>query len=530
MIRLTSPPRATLRRGGPLLLGALLPCSLLFGCGASAPARQPDPALAAPPALAQLQHPTFVFDDPATPVLPPDRARDWRDEVIYLVMPDRFFDGDPANNRDVDRADKGKFHGGDWLGLQRKLGYLSQLGITALWITPVVRQIDHPVTGAGFPDYPYHGYWAEDFTTVEPRLGTEAELRSLVQAAHGLGIKVLLDVVLNHPGYGSRFVQDGRMVRSTELGTCQESGDDLTNCLLGLPDFRTEDPTVAAQLITWQMDWIARTGCDGFRVDTVKHVDHEVWREFRRRIHAAHPGFFLLGEVWGALQHEEYASEFMGDQMDTLFDFGFNGEVEGFVLGRGRPVAFARYLANRHKFPARLPLAHYLDSHDVPTFLHRLQGDTSKAVLAAVLQLTSLGIPVITWGNEVGRRGGEWPHNRSHMLWGEEQDQGLLSTYRKLIAIRKAHPALSRGGFVSLHTGEHALVYLREAAEGEDRVIVALNRGEQDAPVELQLTAAAAAVTRWQELFLDAGSALAATDGKLTLTIPAGGARIRAAP
>ncbi len=443
--------------------------------------------------------------------------RDWRDEILYFVMTDRFFDGDTSNDRDVDKAAKGAFHGGDLAGLVAKLDYLTDLGITALWITPVVEQIDHPVHGAGFPDWGYHGYWAEHFDRVEPRLGTEADLRRLVDEAHRRGIRVLLDVVLNHPGYGSHFAKDPRWCRSTELGTCEETEDPVKMCLLGLPDFRTEDPWVADKLMTWQISWIDRTGCDGFRVDTVKHVEHEVWREFRRRIHQRHPGFFLLGEVWGATMHEAYASEFMGDQMDSLFDFGFDGAVEGFVQGRGRAAAFAHYLETRHRFlPGRMVLAHYLDTHDVPGMLYRLGGDRDKLALAAFIQLVSIGIPVITWGDEVGRVGGEWPDNRSDMPWGDAQDRGLLEKYRALIRFRRAHRALSRGGIQVLYAEGDVVALLRTWEQ--DLVLVAFNRGTGEAGVSIPMPPGLPG--SWADGLSRAAGGVEVTGGTLAITVP----------
>jgi len=483
---------------------ALGACALL-GCAAGG-AKGREPALGGGAEAAQAL-PQRLMDE-----------RDWRDEVIYFVMTDRFFNGDPRNDRDVALGDKGAFHGGDFAGLTAKLDYLAELGITALWITPIVEQIDHPVHGAGFADWGYHGYWAENFEAVEPRLGSLRELQELVRQAHARKIKVLIDVVINHPGYGSHFAKEARWVRSEELGTCDETADDVKKCLSGLPDFRTEDPQVASQLIDWQVAWIERTGCDGFRVDTVKHVEHEVWREFRRRILARHPGFFLLGEVWGATQHEDYASEYLGDQMDSLVDFGFHGAAEGFVQGRGRPGAYAHFLSQRHGYPQRMVLAHYLDSHDETSMLFRLEGDRAKMTLVAALQMTSLGIPIVTWGNEVGRRGGEWPESRSDMLWGEAQDSQLHGTYRKLIALRRRHRSLSRGGLQRLHAGQDTLALLRSLPGDEDPVITAYNRGAQPATIELTLSPGLSARARWTDAL--GGATFAVAEGKLSLALP----------
>jgi hypothetical protein len=176
--------------------------------------------------------------------------RDWSDAVLYFVILDRFANGDPANDRGVDPRRQGGLPRRRPAGLRQQLDEISGLGATALWITPVVQNIEGYVTGAGFPDWAYHGYWADDFEALDPRFGSEAELRQLVEEAHARGLKVLLDVVYNHVGYGSRYLTDPRTsgwLRSEERGTC--GTDDLTLCVAGLPDLRTEDPDVAAYLL-----------------------------------------------------------------------------------------------------------------------------------------------------------------------------------------------------------------------------------------------------------------------------------------
>ncbi|HEY0094599.1 MAG TPA: alpha-amylase family glycosyl hydrolase, partial [Archangium sp.] len=237
-----------------------------------------------------------------TPPAPPTVApRPWSDEVLYFVVVDRFADGDAANNLQVDTKAPGAFHGGDLKGLREQLDELSSLGVTALWITPVVKNIDGFVTGAGFADWGYHGYWAEDFHQLDARFGSEQELKALVDAAHQRGIRVLLDVVYNHPGYDSHYQKEPQTrgwLRSGEQGTCGQ--DDVTSCVSGLPDFKTEEPEVARYLLDAQLAWGKRSGVDGFRLDTVKHVDHPFWKEHRRRTREElGPHFFLLGEVWG---------------------------------------------------------------------------------------------------------------------------------------------------------------------------------------------------------------------------------------
>jgi glycosidase len=429
-------------------------------------------------------------------------ARPWSDDILYFVLVDRFADGDPGNNANVDRKAKGAFHGGDLKGLLAQLDEIASLGVTAIWVNPLVKNIPGHVDGAGFPDWAYHGYWADDFTTLDPRFGTEEDLRKLVEACHARGIKVLLDVVYNHAGYDTRYLRDPKTrkwLRSTIVGDCGE--DDLTSCLAGLPDFKTEQPEVAKFLLDAQIAWAKRSGIDGFRLDTVKHVDHPFWQEHRKRTRAElGRQFFLLGEVFGA-DAEGLEPWFEPDEMDAGFDFGFQGNVLGFVQGRGRTVAFNRYLEMRQKVRPGHLVAHYLSTHDTTGALFQLKGDMALFRLAAVLLFTTSGIPVVYYGEEVGRLGGEWPDNRSDMPWGTRdvlpgaglpRDDALRRDYQKLIGIRKAHPALSRGNHIALSTEGDLYVFARRDAASKDLVVVAVNRGSEPA------TATFAAPREWE--------------------------------
>ena len=438
--------------------------------------------LAAPPAsgTASLASPR--------PVIPQES---WRDGVLYFVIVDRFADGDSGNNRNVDRNAKGTFHGGDFAGLRQQLGELADLGVTALWITPVVKNIEGFVTGAGFPDWGYHGYWADDFYAVDPRFGTEAELKALVDDAHARGMKVLLDVVYNHAGYDSYLAKDPKTrgwFRTEALGTCGK--DDLTSCVSGLPDFKTELPEVADYLLTAQLGLAKRVGVDGFRLDTVKHVDHPFWQEHRKRIREQiGEGFFLIGEVWGG-DAQSLDPWFVNGEMDAGFDFSFQGNALAWVQGRGRTVAFDRYLKSREKVRDGHLLSPYLSSHDVPGALFQLNGDKELFRLAALLQLTAAGLPMIYYGEEVGRPGGDWPDNRSDMPWGDRKvqpgagkprDEALRADYKKMIAIRRAHKAFSRGVHTGLSSDGDLLVFLRRDEASGDAVVVAANRGSAPA-------------------------------------------------
>jgi alpha-amylase len=298
---------------------------------------------------------------------------------------------------------------------------------------------------------------------------------------------VLLDVVYNHAGYGARFLSDPATrgwLRAESRGEC--GADDLTSCVAGLPDFRTELPEVAEYLLQAHLSLARRVGLDGFRLDTVKHVDHPFWREHRARTRSElGASFFLVGEVWGG-DAGSLDPWFAGDEMDAGFDFSFQGSTLGWLAGRGRTVAFARYLESRHRVRSGHHLAHFLSSHDVPGALHLLGGDRARFRLAALLQLTVLGIPTLYYGEEVGRPGGDWPANRGDMPWGERaiapgaglrRDEALREDYRRWIALRRGHRSLQVGTQRTVSAEGDLLVFAREDGESGDAVVVAVNRG-----------------------------------------------------
>jgi alpha-amylase len=514
--------------GTMAMLRALL-LLVLAALGACSPAR-----LSAPPLVsagsphADLASPRHA--EAAAPLLQHLPPRPWSDEVLYFVLVDRFVDGDPTNDRNVDRSAPGCFHGGDLKGLTEHLDEIAGLGVTAIWVNPLVKNIDGAVTGAGFPDWAYHGYWADDFTRLDPRFGSDADFAAFVRACHARGIRVLLDVVYNHAGYGSAYLRDPR-TRGFFRTECGE--DDLTSCIAGLPDFETERPEVRDFLLNAQLPWAKRFGLDGFRLDTVKHVDHAFWQEQRRRLRAeVGDGFFLLGEVWGG-DREVLDPWFADDELDAGFDFGFQGSTVGWLLGRGRTIAYARYLESRERVRPGHLLAQFLSSHDVEGALSLLGGDRERFRLAAALELTTSGLPVVFYGEEVARRIGKWPDNRSDMPWGDRgllpgagipRDEGMRDWYRRLIAIRRTHPALTRGAHTTASSEGDLLVFRREDAAASDTVFVAVNRGGTAASARLERPSIWG--TRAPVELLGAGAALAPDGEAIRLTVHARGAAI----
>lgn len=402
--------------------------------------------------------------------LGPARA-DWKNEVIYFVMIDRFADGTRHNNAGTDPADPLAFHGGDLAGITARLDHLSDLGATALWITPVVEQAppeDHK--GADF--HGHHGYWAEDFLKIEPRYGTEADLRELVEEAHKRGIKVLLDVVYNHVGRNARWVRE----RPEWLRLGQAcGGTEETRCIAGLPDLRTEREDVRAYLFDAHMGLAERVGLDGFRLDTYKHIPDEFWTEHREAVHKRlGEEFFLLGEIWDG---DKYMARrpFKADAVDGIFDFSFRDRTLKLLNGVDTPQRYSRYFRSRHKTADGHVLAPFLSSHDYPMLLASLGGDKDKYRIALALLMFAEGPPVLTWGEERGRMGGVWPGNREFMDW-DGGDLDLQAYVTGLIKLRAERPAMRAGEVEVLHAQNKLLVLKRQ----DTILVVNLSNGRQE--------------------------------------------------
>jgi alpha-amylase len=508
-------------RAGRLALPALLVAtSLLAACAVtSAP-----PAGVAGPVQVRPQH-------------------DWSDAIIYFVLLDRFADGDRGNDTGVNLASPGAFHGGDLKGLAAELDEIASLGATAVWITPLVRQIAYcpwaqgnPESGfaGSFEHCAFHGYWADDYQLLDPHFGSEADLKALVDAAHARGLKVLLDVVYNHAGYESRYLTDPATRDWFRSKPVDCAIDPLTCQVGGLPDFRTELPEVREYLFAAHLGLARRTGLDGFRLDTVKHIDHDFWKLHRQATRErVATDFFLVGEVWGG-SAEVLDPYFAGDEMDAGFDFTFKGSCESFVQGKGRTVAFSAYLERRHRVRAGYHLSHYLSSHDEPMALYDLRGDKEALRLCVALQMTSLGIPMIYYGEEVARPGSVWPMNRTDMPWGDRdvapgrggaRDESLRDYYQRLIQVRRDHRSLSSGAYRALSTDGDLLVFERSDASSGDVTVVAVNRGRAAASV------AVPAPPAWNGApAVDAidGAAAAVTSGMLAVEVPPRSARVYA--
>jgi alpha-amylase len=460
---------------------------------------------------------------------------DWQAQSIYQVITDRFYDGDPSNNN----AD-GNFapdrptsvHGGDFKGLEQKLDYIKALGATAIWISPIV------ANGHG----QFHGYAGRDFYHVDPHWGSLADLQHLIQAAHAKGLLVIDDVVCNHgddliassdPGYG-RFVNPPTgyrlEYRSDALtypapfdaynSTYTYANNELTNLfhnqgcignfeepsqvqlgeLSGLDDFRTESPYVRSNMVAIYDHWIKAAGFDGFRVDTVKHVDAGFWQYWCPRMHTfaadecGKTNFFLFGEVYDG--NEALCGSFTGTKAGGPFEFDSVLDYPLYFLARnvfGRATASAsqieRHYANvagHYDSQAQMSLVTFLDNHDQPRFLH--SSTTNRLAVALVFLYTARGVPCLYYGTEQGFNGATDPYDREDMFAGRFKDAGMAGMdsfdmthplflwVARLNNFRRLYPALSLGAETvlwSTKNGPGLFAYCRQAES--QQVLVVLN-------------------------------------------------------
>ena len=434
--------------------------------------------------------------------------------ILYHLLTDRFAPGESpaALQTDVDRSDPGAWHGGTWRGIINHLDHIARIA-DAIWISPVVEQIPQCLRGekdgVKFRHCAFHGYWAQRFDRANRHFGGISDLRALIDAAHARGLKVLLDVVPNHVGYGALpWVKDPLWTRSVELGTCPAPpADPLQDCLFGLPDLRTESDAVSDAIARWHADWLRESGADGYRIDTAKHVPARALAKLARAARAVKPDAILIGEVWGARPDADGGDVFLvngpiprldqqpndaagGHALTHLIDFGFAGLVMPFVQGRGRPIALAHALSLRDR--RSMQYAHFLDSHDVDP----IDSTDPKTQLAIVLQFTANGIAIVYEGDETGLPRRSWPFNRPDMDW-QHADAKVLKLYRTLATLRRRHPALRQGSTTVLASSKDALVLLR--AHGKDHVIVALNRGREAIDIDLAFPHKTA--DQWRDAF-----------------------------
>ncbi len=452
---------------------------------------------------------------------------DWRDAILYFVFLDRFFDGDPGNNTSVSGVPfEANYQGGDLVGLQQKIeeGYFDDLGVNVLWITSPIDNAQGIGAGRDGRTYSaFHGYWPRDMEAVDARVGSEQELREMVDAAHEHGIKVILDYAMNHVHAESPLVSenptwfwpnDNGFGGDCVCGSgCDWGGEQGRRCWFTsyLPDFNFTNPTARAWSVNNTIGWIEKSGVDGLRLDAVKHIESSWLYDLRKRIREEiEPGrtrpFYLVGETFSA--DSGLISSYVDPltQLDGQFDFPLRAEVVRTILSRdGSLRDLANFLASQQDtyHPSSI-MSTFIGNHDLPRVIHLAEDQPRYGVwdsaagsgwdnppgqpdyraayermaLGFTFLYTSPGIPLIYYGDELGMAGAGDPDNRRFMQWGNmsEHQQWLRAYLVKLGRVRKELEALRRGTLKVLHVNDETIVY--EMAHETETIVIAINRAD----------------------------------------------------
>ncbi|MEG3903883.1 MULTISPECIES: alpha-amylase family glycosyl hydrolase [unclassified Microcoleus] len=440
------------------------------------------------------------------------RDIEFRQETIYFIVVDRFYDGDPENNEgpnpelyDPEGKDWGKYWGGDLQGVIDKLDYLKDMGVTAVWLTPLFEQVE-----ALFVEQAaIHGYWTKDFKRLNPRFIATGDNPSinqtqetkdtvfdkLVHELHQRNMKLVLDIVCNHSnpdfsGKKGELYDDG-----VKIADFNDDEDDwyhhygevtnwedewqVQNCeLSGLATFNENNIAYRNYIKSAIKQWLDR-GVDALRVDTVKHMPIWFWQEFNADILTHRPDVFIFGEWIYSDPRNDRSVEFVNESGMTILDFGLCVAIRE-VLGKGAGAGFKLVqdvLNLDHRYYGATELITFIDNHDMPRF-QSLNPDPEMLHLAICLIMTTRGIPCIYYGTEQylhdDTDGGNDPYNRPMMeKW--DNDAPIYRDVRLLSGLRRLNPAISMGSQWQKYLTPDVYCYVRRYRDSV--VFVAMNRG-----------------------------------------------------
>lgn len=486
-------------------------------------------------------------------------------DVMYLIMPDRFANGDESNDDPAvskglfDRTRKRFYHGGDLQGIIDRLPYLKSLGVTALWLNPWYENNNRlneleRYDGQAITDY--HGYGATDFYAVEEHFGDLAKLRELVEKAHAAGMKVVQDQVANHSGpyhpwvtdpplpdwyHGTREAHPEEDWQTWALMDRGAERQALRKTLDGwfiniLPDLNHENSEVRRYVTQNALWWVGVAGLDGIRQDTLPYVPREFWAEWRAALAKEFPRLSVVGEVLDGnpamtafFQGGVKRADGVDSRIEWLFDFPLHFAMRR-SFARGEPIPeVAKVIAHDWMYPDSSKLVTLLGLHDVERFMNEPGATIAGLKLAYSFLFTMRGLPLVYYGDEISLPGGGDPDNRRDFPGGWKSDRrdafqpggrteaenDLWNHVARLAQVRKNSVALQSGGTRLLHHGEQTLAYARVA--GEETVYLVFNNAKQPATVEFEAQMKDGA--RLRDLL---GSAPAASfaNGRVSVKVP----------
>jgi glycosidase len=478
-----------------------------------------------------------------------------QNDVIYLIMPDRFADSDASNDQPpgstgtYDRSQPMAYHGGDLRGIRQHLPYLHDLGVTTLWLTPVWKNTDSD----------YHGYHVMDFYAIDDHMGSLSEYQGLVADAHKLGMKVLIDYVANHTGPKNAWANDpptptwlhgtpehhlAPSYSFNGLADPHASPRQYRATLEGwfvnkLPDINPDDPKLADYLAQNALWWTEIAQLDGFRIDTFPYSSRKFWGGWHERLHEVYPRLDSIGEV--ADGDATITSFFEGGRkqfdgvdsgVSTVFDFPLESALRD-VINRGQPmVRLVDVLRRDALYPHPETLVTFFGNHDHKRFISEDGSSPAKLKAAFSLLLTLRGIPQIYSGDEIGMPGGDDPDNRRDFPGGFPGDrrdaftaagrtpeqQDIFAHVQSLLALRRAHPALRTGKQQHIGWDDTYYAFLRELPE--EKLLVVYNNSASARDLKIPVTdTPLASATQFESLF---GQTTAqGSEGEVRVTLPA---------
>ncbi|MFA6456324.1 MAG: alpha-amylase family glycosyl hydrolase [Bacteroidota bacterium] len=445
-------------------------------------------------------------------------------DVIYLITPDRFANGDMTNDSVagmpdvVQRNEPTGRHGGDIQGIIDHLDYLKDLGITTLWVNPLIENNMDRVT--------YHGYAATDLYAIDKRFGSNELYARLVEESHKRGLKVIIDHVNNHIGTNARLVQNlpspdwlnGSIAEHQRPFHSKPELDDIHSDSLTkakathgwfsnhMADLNQKNPFVANYFLQNTLWWIEYSGIDGVREDTYPYIDPQYREWWCKTIMAEYPRFNIVGEVWvqepafiAPYQRGSYFPRQFAPQLPAITDFGvYDAFLKTFSDSTTGIWQMFNCLAKDFLYPDPDNLMTFLDNHDITRMMYRLNGDTKKLKLALTMLLTIRGIPQLLYATEIGMKGGlDDGTLRSDFPGGFPNDQRnaftdagrtaeeneIFNHTRLLLNIRSSHKSLQTGSFT--HFSPHDEVYIYFRSKQQDRVMTIINHNVQQKTVDL---------------------------------------------
>jgi len=491
------------------------------------------------------------------------------DDVIYLIMTDRFANGDLSNDAPVDspaaandRTNPRAYHGGDLRGIINHLQYFKDLGVTALWLTPWydnwngVNNCDKPWC----PNTYYHGYHAIDYYGVEDHFGDMSTLRELTEKAHALGLKIIQDQVANHVGSRHPWVTDPPLddwfhgtaaqhtvnrFKNSVLLSPHANKDEVRNTLDGwfnddLPDMNQEEPEVARYEIQNSLWWIGMTGLDAIRQDTIQYMPRQFIRDLSNSLHRQYSKMWMVGEVFerDAAQTAFFIGGHTGwdgidTKLDSVFDFSlWNASLLAFT--NKLPMQALRYqLKYDALYPSPLRITTLANNHDTVRFMS-LEGATLEgAMMHSAFTLSVRGTPQLYYGEEIAMEGKDDPDDRrdfpggfpgdarnAFQSSGRMRDEARMWEWtRDWIRLRRDHSALRDGRLIDLFYDDDAYVFARQ--DSRETIIIAINRAPQEKKVVIP--ARAISLRDGADLATLIGSAVRArvANGQAVLTVPA---------